>query len=75
MVMIDNFLQKVAKLIPGTPETTEELTERLISEIRETVGEKQVLTFVSGGVDSTVCLALLKKALRPEQIFPVFIDN
>lgn len=75
MVMIDNFLQKVARLIPGTPETTGELTERLISEIRETVGDKQVLTFVSGGVDSTVCLALLKKALKPEQIFPVFIDN
>lgn len=26
-------------------------------------------------MDSTVCLALLKEALNPDQIFPVFIDN
>lgn len=62
-------------MTPGRPETVSELKQRLIEEIREQVGDKQVLTFVSGGVDSTVCLALLKEALQPEQIFPVFIDN
>lgn len=30
---------------------------------------------VSGGVDSTVCAALLHKALRPEQVIAVHIDN
>lgn len=73
--MIHNFLTKNAGLTPGTPETISELKDRLITEIREQVWDKQVLTFVSGWVDSTVCLALLKEALRPEQIFPVFIDN
>jgi GMP synthase (glutamine-hydrolysing) len=75
MKLIQNFLEKTANLVPWAPETVWKLRERLINEIRETVWDKQVLTFVSGGVDSTVCLALLKEALRPEQIFPVFIDN
>lgn len=30
---------------------------------------------VSGGVDSTVCAALLHKALRPDQVIAVHIDN
>lgn len=63
-----NFLTKVAKLTPGAPETTEKLTERLISEIREKVGDKEVLVYVSGGVDSTVVLALLQKALAPDKL-------
>ena len=30
---------------------------------------------VSGGVDSTVCTALLNKALNPDQVIAVHIDN
>ena len=30
---------------------------------------------LSGGVDSTVCAALLHKALRKEQVIAVHIDN
>lgn len=30
---------------------------------------------VSGGVDSTVCAALLHKALREDQVIAVHIDN
>ena len=30
---------------------------------------------VSGGVDSTVCTALLNKALKPDQVIAVHIDN
>jgi len=30
---------------------------------------------VSGGVDSTVCAALLHKALQPEQVIALHIDN
>jgi GMP synthase (glutamine-hydrolysing) len=30
---------------------------------------------VSGGVDSTVCAALLRNALKPEQVIAVHIDN
>lgn len=43
--------------------------------IKESVGTKKVLLLVSGGVDSTVCAALLHKALRPDQIIAIHIDN
>lgn len=45
---MNNFLTKVAGLTPGKPETVSELKQRLIAEIREQVGDKQVLLFVSG---------------------------
>lgn len=43
--------------------------------IKESVGTNKVLLLVSGGVDSTVCAALLHKALRPDQIIAIHIDN
>lgn len=47
----------------------------VISEIRDTVGTRKVLTFISGGVDSSVTLALLNKALGKERVLGLFIDN
>lgn len=47
-----------------------------IKYIKETVGtNNKVLVLVSGGVDSTVCAALLHKALRQDQIIAIHIDN
>ena len=34
-----------------------------------------MLMLLSGGVDSTVCTALLHKALSPDQVVAVHIDN
>jgi len=35
----------------------------------------QVLVLVSGGVDSSVCAALLHKALGPERVVALHIDH
>ena len=43
--------------------------------IMEVVGEKKVLMLHSRGVDSTVCTALLHKALDPYQVVADHIDN
>ncbi|CAH8508579.1 unnamed protein product [Schistosoma guineensis] len=49
--------------------------ELCISKIREAVGQNKILILLSGGVDSTVCAALLSKTLDPSQIIAVHIDN
>ncbi|XP_003384374.2 PREDICTED: GMP synthase [glutamine-hydrolyzing]-like isoform X1 [Amphimedon queenslandica] len=43
--------------------------------IRDKVGEGHVLSLVSGGVDSTVSTALISKALGPNKVTAVHIDN
>jgi len=48
--------------------------EEQIKKIREVVGESRVLLGLSGGLDSSVCAALLAKAI-PEQLFCIFVDH
>jgi GMP synthase (glutamine-hydrolysing) len=72
-VMLGNFLFEVADL--ESDYTLEDRLESAIDYIRETVGNRQVLTFASGGVDSTVCSVLVGKALPPEQITAVHVDT
>ena len=48
--------------------------ERQVAQIRQTVGSEQVLLGLSGGVDSSVCAALLSKAV-PGQLTCVFVDH
>jgi GMP synthase (glutamine-hydrolysing) len=49
----------------------EEVSER----IRREVGERNVLVFVSGGVDSTLTFFLLNKVLGKERVLGLYIDN
>ena len=42
--------------------------------IRQTVGKQKVLLALSGGVDSSVCAALLAKAI-PEQLTCIYVDH
>jgi len=46
-----------------TPELAQAFIDEQIAEIRAQVGEKKVLLALSGGVDSSVCAALLIKAI------------
>uniref|UniRef100_A0A2M3Z059 GMP synthase (glutamine-hydrolyzing) n=1 Tax=Anopheles braziliensis TaxID=58242 RepID=A0A2M3Z059_9DIPT len=71
--MLSNFLTVIAGLQPNFTMRSRE--EECIAYIREHVGNSKVLLLVSGGVDSTVCAALLRHALKPEQVIAVHIDN
>ncbi|VVC00676.1 GMP synthase [glutamine-hydrolyzing] subunit B [uncultured archaeon] len=46
-----------------------------IGEIKKQADGKKVFLLLSGGVDSTVCLALLGKALGPERVFALHVDT
>ena len=47
---------------------------RMVREIREQVGDSRVLLALSGGVDSSVCAALLAEAI-PGQLHCIFVDT
>jgi len=50
------------------------IIEKDIREVRESVGNDQVLLGLSGGVDSSVVAALLHKAIG-DQLICIFVDN
>jgi len=52
----------------------DEYLDLQIEQIRETVGDEQVLLGLSGGVDSTVCAGIISKAI-PGQLYCIFVDH
>ncbi|MCY3859015.1 MAG: glutamine-hydrolyzing GMP synthase [Gammaproteobacteria bacterium] len=51
-----------------------DIVDRLVEEIRQEVGDGEVLLGLSGGVDSSVTAALLARAIG-ERLHCVFVDN
>ena len=51
-----------------TPELADAFIEEQIKELRETIGNDKVLLALSGGVDSSVCAALLIKAIGKQLV-------
>ena len=70
--IIKNFLIMVAEVRPDW--RMADLKETLVSQIKQTVGDGKVLLALSGGVDSAVAAALLKKAVG-KNLTCVFVDH
>ena len=69
--IIRNFLFNVAHITPDW--TMSSFVERVVNEVRETVGDGHVVCALSGGVDSTVAV-LLHKAIG-KNLHCIFVDN
>ncbi len=52
----------------------DDFIQRELVRIREQVGSRQVVLGLSGGVDSSVCAAILEKAI-PNQLTCIFVDH
>ena len=70
--IIHNFLYNVCKAV-GDYDIAG-YHARMVKEIREQVGDSRVLLALSGGVDSSVCAALLAEAI-PGQLHCIFVDT
>lgn len=60
--LFENFLSGIAELQPDY--TAEDQEQDAIDYIQRTVGDREVVLFLSGGVDSTVLAALMARAIN-----------
>ncbi|MDH3390449.1 MAG: glutamine-hydrolyzing GMP synthase [Desulfobulbaceae bacterium] len=71
-IIVDTFVRKICRCqgqwTPG------KIIEYAVTSIREQVGTEQVILGLSGGVDSSVAAALIKRAIG-DQLTCVFVDN
>lgn len=58
----------------GFEGSLKEYKDYLIADIKKTVGDKEVLLALSGGVDSSVCGALVHEAVG-DQLISIFVDH
>ncbi len=72
MRMLENFID-----LCGAPRewNVGDYIDEISRDIADQVGDDRVLLLVSGGVDSTVCFALLNQTIGPERVKGVHIDN
>lgn len=72
MTILDNFITLCGCTKDWNPETfTHDITENILRRCKG----KKVFLLVSGGVDSTVCFALLNKILGSNRVLGLHIDN
>lgn len=71
--ILSNFVFKICKCEKDW--SPKNFLEQKIIETKKIVGNKKVFLLASGGVDSTVALALLAKAIGPKNIFALHVDH
>jgi len=54
--------------------TIKDFVDEATAQIRNAVGDADVILAISGGVDSSVCAALLGRAVG-DRVHPIFVDN
>ncbi len=72
MEMLHHFLYDVCHAAGDY--SMDDYIETQIEEVRKKVGGDQVVLGLSGGVDSSVCAALLSRAI-PNQLICIFVDH
>lgn len=72
--IFNNFLFDIAGVVKDF--SAENRLKTCMEEIKEVIGDKHVILYLSGGVDSTVMAVLIAKTLpSPEKIHAYHIDN
>ncbi len=71
--MLSNFIFKICKCEKNWD--MKRYFETIAPSIHKTVGNKSVFLLVSGGVDSTVCFALLNKVLGTNRVVGLHVDT
>lgn len=72
MRILDNFVDACGF---GRDWTPEHFLRTAVEEIARKAGDRRVFLLVSGGVDSTVVFALLNRALGPDRVYGLHVDN
>lgn len=72
-VMFSNFLYNICGLVPSF--TLENRMGSIMTEIYNKAKGKVIIILVSGGVDSSVCVALLRQVIDKDKIHAVHINN
>ncbi len=71
--MLGNFVTKICGCSPSWTMAT--YIDEQVEAIRERVGDGSVFLLASGGVDSTVAAVLFARALSPERLQLLHVDN
>ncbi len=72
MQVLDNFISRICGALKEW--NMERFIEKQVKEIRDRVGNDNVILGLSGGVDSTVTCFLLKKAIG-DRLYSIYIDT
>ncbi|MFB3852387.1 MAG: glutamine-hydrolyzing GMP synthase [Vicinamibacterales bacterium] len=71
--MLSNFVFGICGCTPSW--TMERYVEEQIEKVRQQVGDNSVFLLASGGVDSTVAAVLISRAIGPERLHLLHVDN